>query len=231
MFISEKKLSLIRSYQPQGHPQESLMQAAVAIVLRDGAQGTEFLMMQRAVHDDDPWSGQMAFPGGKIESDDASAKNAAMRETQEEVGLSLNESDYIGQLDDFYGFKVNDKYSVHVACFVFKPAGEIKLSANYEVADMVWVTMQHLLDRQNAHDFYHPHDSSIKMPAVEINLTKDQVLWGLSLRMLRTLFDLIDVEMAVLSEQDSVDMMALEDRAKKLQQGISKKQNTLNDRG
>ena len=230
MLISEKELSLIASYQPVGRPQQSLMQAAVAIVMRDGIDGTEFLMIQRAFHENDPWSGQMAFPGGKIEDHDKSAKAAAIRETMEEVGLSLSRADYIGQLDDTYGLKVDDKFSVHVACFVFKPEGEVALSANYEVADMVWVPMKHLLKRQNAHDFQHPHDSSINMPAVKIDLTKEQILWGLSLRMLSTLFDLLGVEMTVLSEQNNADIVALENRAKQIQQEFLKKQNGLTNR-
>jgi len=40
MLISEKELSLIASYQPKDQPQQSLMQAAVAIILRDGSEGT-----------------------------------------------------------------------------------------------------------------------------------------------------------------------------------------------
>jgi len=118
----------------------------------------------------------------------------------------------VGRLDDLYGLKVNDTFSVHVACFMFKPKGEITLSANYEVADMVWVPMSHLLQPENAYDYYHPHDTSIRMPAVKIDLGKDQILWGLSLRMLSTLFDLIDVPMTVFSENDHSTMRELEKR-------------------
>ncbi len=228
MLISEKELALIADYQRIDRPQDSLMQAAVSIILRDGAEGTEFLMIQRASHDGDPWSGQMAFPGGKIDSGDKSAKDAAIRETREEVGLQLTACDYIGRLDDLYGLRVNNKFSVHVACFVFKPQSEAVLSSNYEVADMVWVSMKHLLKPKNSHDFYHPHDTSIKMPAVKINLAKGQILWGLSLRMLSTLYELIGVEMTALSEQDNVIMLEMEKQA---QQGEPASQNVITERG
>ncbi len=44
--------------------------AAVAIVLREGAKGIELLLIRRSEHPDDPWSGQMAFPGGRHDPED-----------------------------------------------------------------------------------------------------------------------------------------------------------------
>ncbi|NND81231.1 MAG: CoA pyrophosphatase [Gammaproteobacteria bacterium] len=188
------------------------MQAAVAMVLRDGEHGTEILMMQRAHHDGDPWSGQMAFPGGKIDPDDHGPQAAAERETLEEVGLRLGPQDYIGRLDDVYGLKVNGQYSVLVSSFVYKPTGAIELTPNYEVADLVWLPTQFLAQRDNAHDFYHPHAPEVKMPAVMINETKQQVLWGLSLRILTIFYDLVGWELAVLSDRDQQDLRDIENR-------------------
>lgn len=179
------------------------MRAAVAIILRDGEQGTEFLLMQRTKHHQDPWSGQMAFPGGKIDPQDASAKAAAIREAREEVGLELGEDDYIGQLDDLYGLKVNNKYRVHVACFVFKPAKKLVPEGNYEVADLVWLPISYLDNPAHAYEYFHPKDTAQRMPAVLIDQDKEQILWGLSLRMLSMFYELIDRPLRVLSEQDS----------------------------
>lgn len=198
MFISEQDLLRIAEHKPKISQQKALMSAAVAIILRDAEHGTEFLLMQRAQHPKDPWSGQMAFPGGKVEADDESSKAAAIREAHEEVGIQLNEQDYIGQLDDFYGFKANNKYNAHVACFVFKVGRLVSLKANYEVADMVWLPISHLDNPSHAHEFYHPKDNSIRMPAVLIDKDKEQILWGLSLRILTTMFELIDRKMRVI---------------------------------
>lgn len=202
MLLDEKALEIIRANRPLQRFEESLIKAAVAIVLRDTAQGTEFLMMQRAKHEDDPWSGQMSFPGGKIDAGDASAKATAVREAYEEVGVELNESNYLGQLDDLYGIKVNGVLNVHVACFVFKLNDDVKLRANYEVADMVWLPMSYLDDRANAHDYFHPSDDKIKMPAILIDQHKEQILWGLSLRMLIALYELLGLPMSVLDDHD-----------------------------
>ena len=105
MLIDEQKLIDIRDYSPNIKHNDSLLTAAVAIILRDGEHGTEFLMMQRAYHEKDPWSGQMSFPGGKLDPQDDSHKAAAIREAYEEVGIQLSEDDCVGQIDDVYGLK------------------------------------------------------------------------------------------------------------------------------
>jgi len=212
MLISDQALEQIRAYQPKFRSEESLLKAAVAIILRDGAQGTEFLMMQRAKHERDPWSGQMSFPGGKIDPEDTDAKAAAIREAHEEVGAVLNDADYIGQLDDLFGLKVDGVFSVHVSCFVFKPKGRLDLIANYEVADMVWLPMKNLNAPKYAHDFIHPSQPSLSMPAVMINEDKEQILWGLSLRMLVTLHDILALPMNVLSAQQHRELREIERR-------------------
>jgi len=212
MYISNKELQLIADHQPRQRSECSLMRAAIAIILRDGAQGTEFLLMQRAQHKHDPWSGQMAFPGGKIDPQDESSKRAAIREAEEEVGIKLLEHDYIGQLDDLYGLKVDNQYSVHISCFVFKPQRELKPEGNYEVADLVWLPFCYLNDPRNACDYYHPADEKVKMPAVLINLKKEQILWGLSLRMLLTLHELLAWPMHVVSKEDNKIIKEIEDR-------------------
>lgn len=200
MIITQNHLDRISEYQPQARQEETLMRAAVAMILRDGKAGTEFLLMQRAIHPSDPWSGQMAFPGGKIEPEDKSAKAAAIREVEEEVGIKLRPDDYIGRLDDTYGLRVDGKYSVHVACFVFKPKRELFPIGNYEVEDLVWLPFSWLHEMDNAFDYPHPKSDEVTMPAVMIDEAKQQILWGLSLRMLSDLYALLELSSPVLDE-------------------------------
>jgi len=197
MNLSQNQFDLIAGHQPEILFEDNLMQAAIAIILRDGREGTEFLLMQRARHKNDPWSGQMAFPGGKVEPKDVSKKATAIRETHEEVGIRLTEQEFIGQLDDLYGMNAKNRNNVHVACFVFKLDGPVRLKSNHEVEDLVWLPMAYLSDNQHAIDFYHPKDKAIKMPAVLIDQDKEQILWGMSLRMLQTLYKLIDEPMFI----------------------------------
>lgn len=202
MRLSPQQLDQIARHKPAQRSELSLMKAAVAIILRDGDQGTEFLLMQRSAHPNDPWSGQMSFPGGKIEDDDSSPLHAAIREVEEEVGIELAPEEYLGQLDDVYGLKVDNRYSVHVSCFVFKLQREVNPKGNYEVADLVWLPLIYLEDLDNAHEYYHPQGEGIRMPAVLIDQSKEQILWGLSLRMLNVLYDLLGLELSILSEHD-----------------------------
>jgi len=212
MLIDEQALDLIRAYQPRNRSDDSLLKAAVAIILRDTECGTECLMMQRAIHERDPWSGQMSFPGGKIDPQDENAKAAAIREASEEVGAKLMEPDYIGQLDDLYGLKLDGIYSVLVSCYVFKPQGELSLAANHEVADMVWLPLKNLQDPDNAYDFVYPSQNSLSMPAVMIDEGKEQILWGMSLRMLANLYELLDWPMTVFTAEQHNELIKMEGR-------------------
>jgi len=210
--LNDDHLNILREYKPRERAQHSLMKAAVAMILRDGEHGTEVLLMQRAFHPKDPWSGQMAFPGGKIDPIDGSSKDAAVREAHEEVGAILNDEDYIGRLDDLYGLKVNKVFSVHIACYVFKPKGPLTLEANEEVADMVWLPLSYLSDQKNAHNFVHPSEPSLAMPAVMIDEVKSQILWGLSLRMLCNFYAVLGKKMAVLTDADQQMLRDIEQR-------------------
>lgn len=224
MLIGQNELQLINAHQARKRHEPSLIRASVALILRDTPKskidgddseqqhGTEVLMMQRAKHERDPWSGQMSFPGGKIEDTDASPLEAAIREAFEEVGAQLGTEECVGQLDDLYGLKVGDTFSAHVSCFVFKPKNDIQLKANHEVADMVWLPLEYLNDSRNAFAYKNPVDPSLSMPSVMINKAKEQVLWGMSLRMLMNLYDLLSWPLAVLNEQDMIDLGAMENR-------------------
>lgn len=213
MLIGPSELELVRGHKPLIRKGNSLMSAAVAIIMRDGKQGTEFLMMQRAKHHNDPWSGQMSFPGGKIDPVDVDAQAAAIREVREEVGVSLQGPDYVGQLDDLYGLKVDGIYTVHVSCFVFKLDRVVEITPNYEVADTVWLPLSYLNEPENTHDHFHPADMSVNMAAVMIDVEKDQVLWGLSLRLLVGLYELLELPMDVLTEKDKVELKSMDKRA------------------
>ena len=116
--------------------------AAVAVVLGPTPAGLQLLFIERAQHPADPWSGHIAFPGGRIEADDPSPRAAAERETLEEVGLDLSEAEYWGQGDDLTGHML----PVVVSGFVYRLETPAALTLNQEVSTAFWAGADQLRD-------------------------------------------------------------------------------------
>jgi 8-oxo-dGTP pyrophosphatase MutT (NUDIX family) len=75
--------------------------ASVLIPLFQEAGEWHILFIRRSEHEDDRHSGQVAFPGGKVDAGDADALAAALREAEEEIGLSPDHVSVLGYLRDY----------------------------------------------------------------------------------------------------------------------------------
>ena len=82
--------NLLRESKPELVETTNRREAAVSLLLSENFQGTELLLIERAHQDGDPWSGQMAFPGGRRELQDETVLDTAIRETAEEIGVHLD---------------------------------------------------------------------------------------------------------------------------------------------
>ena len=120
--------------------------AAVAAVLGPTPEGLQLLFIERAQHPDDPWSGHIAFPGGRIEADDPSPRAAAERETLEEVGLDLSNAEYWGRVDDLTGHML----PVVVSGFVYCLETPAALTLNHEIESAFWAGADQLRDPDQA---------------------------------------------------------------------------------
>ena len=122
--------------------------AAVAILIRLGASSQpELFFIQRAVYSGDPWSGQIAFPGGREEAGDGSLVGTVMREAMEETGFDLAAgATPIGVLDDLRPRAVRLP-AVVVRPFVYLFPDPPPPVLSGEVADAFWVPFSVLLDR------------------------------------------------------------------------------------
>lgn len=124
--------------------------AAVALVLRAGARGRlELLFIERAVYPGDPWSGQVAFPGGRREPFDDTLRETAVRETREELGFDIEQDGIIlGTLDELHP-QTPVLPPIVVRPYVAVVAPDVALTLSDEVARAFWAPLDELC-RQEA---------------------------------------------------------------------------------
>jgi len=125
-------------------PSTALRPAAVLVPLVDHATGMSVLLTQRTAHLS-AHAGQIAFPGGRIEAYDPDAVAAALRETEEEVGLPRNRVSVIGRLDTYVtgtGFEITPIVGIVAPPFAL-------MIDPYEVAEAFEVPLAFILDRRN----------------------------------------------------------------------------------
>ena len=156
--------------------------AAVAMILRDGTSGIEVLFIRRAEHPQDPWSGQMAFPGGRAEPGDADLRATAVRETREEIGVDLAEAaEYLGALDEVQAVARMRPMNLSIAPFVFRLRESFEPVLSGEVRSLHWLPLDDLLGtaRRSTMDYAHQGES-MQFPCLRID---EVVIWGLTYRM------------------------------------------------
>ena len=120
----------------EGHPPD----AAVAVIINSSQSTSSLLLIRRTQRIGDPWSGQIAFPGGHRAPGDRSFLETAIRETNEEVGLSLRDHSVLGVLPLVYA----RNRRIRVAPFVFQLMTSVEIRSNMEVANVFWVLINDL---------------------------------------------------------------------------------------
>lgn len=184
----EQISTALRQYRPQTDSIAEYRQAAVAMLLSAGEQGPEALFIRRAEYQGDPWSGDVAFPGGGIEAEDADAQAAAVREVWEEIGLQLQPDQYLGRLDDLAGAYL----PIQVACFVYRLDDKPQLKLNGEVVDTFWVPLLELLSPQRRRDETFEFRGSVRTnPIIDLSGYCDRFLWGITYRLFENFFRLL----------------------------------------
>jgi 8-oxo-dGTP pyrophosphatase MutT (NUDIX family) len=165
--------------------------AAVAIVVRDGTDGPQVLLIRRAEHPGDAWSGHMAFPGGREDPRDENLIATAIRETLEEVGLDLGQAGrLLGQLAPLPAVARGRPVGMTIVPFVFELVADAELLYSDEVVEAVWVPLEPLLQGHLRTTFAVDRDSGerVELPAHDVD---GRIVWGLTYRMLDSLFELL----------------------------------------
>ena len=170
-----------------------MVRSSVAVILRDYNGEPEVLLIKRADKKGDRWSGHMAFPGGRSQKEDKNAQSTAIRETQEEIGLTLDSSQYIGRMSDVMTLAHGSKRPMVVSPYVFKIGIEPRFVLNHEVADVIWVPLSFLANPA------HRDTMAWQQKGIKLQLPcyfyKGHRIWGLTLRMLDELVSEVFVKL------------------------------------
>ena len=164
-------------------------EAAVALVFAGRDGDLRLCFIRRATDPRDPWSGQMALPGGRATPADASLCAAAVRETHEEVGLSLARARYLGALPPIPLVRHGRPTTGSVAPFVFYAGGALPaLTVDpVEVAAGYWIAVRHLRDpSQRAVMQVTGGGVTRRLPAVRFGR---HLIWGMTYRIVIALLD------------------------------------------
>lgn len=161
--------------------------AAVAAVFRAGPDGhPELLMIKRAEHETDPWSGHVALPGGRMEPRDRDLEQTATRETWEETGIDIAREGYVlGRLDDLAP-RVPVVPPLVIRPFVAVVPSSVTIVANPEVADAFWVPLAALHERASW-GLGLVDIRGVGSREVDTFKHRDHTVWGLTERVLRDL--------------------------------------------
>jgi len=182
--------ALARSSPPAPAPAPAGETAAVAAVVRGHDAAGEMLFIRRAEHPRDPWSGDMGWPGGRVDAGDPSALAAALRETREELALDLErDATLLGALAPVRTHLRRGPGPLWVTPFVFELRGSPPIAPNLEVQEALWVPLAFLADRANRGTFlWTGRGVPVPMPCYRYD---GRVIWGLTLRMLDNLMALL----------------------------------------
>lgn len=163
--------------------------AAVAAVLRLHDAGPELLFIKRADKEGDPWSGHMAFPGGRQQTGDDSLEHTAVRETLEELALDLSRGLILGRLDDLAPRNpVLPPLVIRPYVAIVPP--DVQFVPNIEVADTFWAPIDELRAESSQAEHAMLIDGArARFPAYRVH---GHIVWGLTERIVRQLLPLLD---------------------------------------
>jgi ADP-ribose pyrophosphatase YjhB (NUDIX family) len=177
--------SVVRGRPPVTVPHEPGARAAVAMVLAPEDRDLGVLLIQRAEHPLDPWSGHMALPGGRHEIGDRDLVHTAMRETHEEVGVDLaRHGRLIGALDEVQASARGRDLDLVITPFLFALDAQRPTAIDEtEVAAAFWVPLGVLRDdRHHGTTAVSRGDYRADFPAF---LFEGYTVWGLTYRILQ----------------------------------------------
>jgi 8-oxo-dGTP pyrophosphatase MutT (NUDIX family) len=164
--------------------------ASVLVPLVQRDDGLTLLLTQRTAHLRDH-AGQISFPGGRAEPDDADAVATALRETEEEVGLARRHIEVIGALPVY---RTVTNFDVTPVVALVNPPFEIRPDS-FEVAEVFEVPLAFLMTPAHHRRHLFEHDGHrrefLSMPWPRPDGQGEYFIWGATAAMLRNFYRLL----------------------------------------
>lgn len=156
--------------------------AAVAVLLKQEMEDFSIFFVKRVENPADPWSGQMAFPGGKRDEKDLNLKQTVLRETLEETGINLlDRCRFLGVLT---ALRSKPRPDLRILPFVVLVEYDPRVRLNpKELKDFLWVPFKEL-----AHSKTFVKFDFGEFPAYSV---RNEVIWGLTYKILENLFTVL----------------------------------------
>jgi 8-oxo-dGTP pyrophosphatase MutT (NUDIX family) len=164
-----------------GEKNDLLPCAAVCMILKQGTSDdeVEMLLLRRTVAERDPWSGQMAFPGGRSRLGE-SITETVRREVREETNIGLESRELLGPMDEVRPGNLSIKVTPFIA-FKHEPVDAV--FDGIEIVQHFWIPVSYFMDETNSSIYsFTRNENNFNVPAF-VYLGKN-VIWGMTLRII-----------------------------------------------
>ncbi len=187
--LGNRFLGIKRTLQAQNRSTENdRAEAVVAVLLlEDHVDSLSVLMIRRIERDDDPWSGQMALPGGRVEKTDPSTRFAVEREVREEVGVDLRTAgESLGLLSLGHPMR---RTGMQVQPWVYGLNPKPRVDIGPEVKEAVWIPVYDLRARSTMAQVRIREE----IRAVPAFVVDGRIIWGFTHRVLSEILEIVEV--------------------------------------
>lgn len=169
------------SSSPRSNSNERVNAVVAILLYQDSADELSTLLIHRVERSNDPWSGQIGLPGGRVENFDSSSQDALKREVREEVGIDLTtEEEFLGTLSIGHPMR---SIEMKVQPLVFRLSRRPKVTVGPEVQQAFWVALSKLPSLRGTSEV----EIRGKRILVEAFLVDGRVVWGFTYRVLNEL--------------------------------------------
>jgi len=171
-----------RALKPFSTEQEA--NAAVAILLKPADRDVNMLFVKRIENPRDPWSGQIALPGGKRDQKDRNLKETVQREILEETGINLLERcRFLGTVEAVR-YQLNPEMKILPFVILLEYEPTIRLNGD-ELERYYWIPIKDLVRNERV--------VKIGLEERPAFIIRDLQIWGLTFRILKKFFRALNI--------------------------------------